>query len=127
MTPGPGCRELAARRAATRPAKGDVNVSTSRTQDLSTPPEGRTRRTLMRSALAAAPVIAAAAPTAAQPSPAAAPPRAAGAPGRATGAYKPAFVPHGYPEKTADLGEVVMNYVVAGPASKPALLLIPGQ
>ena len=81
----------------------------------------------MRSALAAAPVIAAAAPAAAQPSPAAAPPRAAGAPGRATGAYKPAFVPHGYPEKTADLGEVVMNYVVAGPASKPALLLIPGQ
>jgi pimeloyl-ACP methyl ester carboxylesterase len=37
------------------------------------------------------------------------------------------FVPHGFPEQTADLGEVAMNYVVAGEASKPALLLIPGQ
>jgi len=37
------------------------------------------------------------------------------------------FVPHGYPEQTAELGEVAMNYVVAGEASKPALLLIPGQ
>ncbi len=37
------------------------------------------------------------------------------------------FVPHGLPEHTADLGEVAMNYVVAGKASKPALLLIPGQ
>ena len=37
------------------------------------------------------------------------------------------FVPHAFPEQTADLGEVAMNYVVAGEASKPALLLIPGQ
>lgn len=37
------------------------------------------------------------------------------------------FVPHGFAEQTADLGEVAMNYVVAGEASKPALLLIPGQ
>ena len=37
------------------------------------------------------------------------------------------FVPHGLPEQTADLGEVSMNYVVAGDASKPALLLVPGQ
>ena len=37
------------------------------------------------------------------------------------------FVPHDFAELTADLGEVAMNYVVAGAASKPALLLIPGQ
>jgi pimeloyl-ACP methyl ester carboxylesterase len=37
------------------------------------------------------------------------------------------FVAHGFPEQTADLGEVAMNYVVAGEAAKPALLLIPGQ
>jgi pimeloyl-ACP methyl ester carboxylesterase len=37
------------------------------------------------------------------------------------------FVPHGYPEQTADLGEVAMNYAVAGDADAPALLLIPGQ
>ena len=37
------------------------------------------------------------------------------------------FTPHGFPEQTADLGEVAMNYVVAGEAGKPALLLIPGQ
>jgi pimeloyl-ACP methyl ester carboxylesterase len=37
------------------------------------------------------------------------------------------FLPHAFPEQTADLGEVVMNYVVAGEASAPALLLIPGQ
>jgi pimeloyl-ACP methyl ester carboxylesterase len=37
------------------------------------------------------------------------------------------FVPHGFPEHTAELGEVAMNYVVAGGAGKPALLLIPGQ
>jgi pimeloyl-ACP methyl ester carboxylesterase len=41
--------------------------------------------------------------------------------------YQPAFVPHAYPEQTADLGEVAMNYVVAGSPKKPALLLIPGQ
>jgi len=37
------------------------------------------------------------------------------------------FAPHDFPELTADLGEVAMNYVVAGEAGKPALLLIPGQ
>ena len=37
------------------------------------------------------------------------------------------FVAHAFPEQTADLGEVAMNYVVAGDAAKPALLLIPGQ
>jgi pimeloyl-ACP methyl ester carboxylesterase len=37
------------------------------------------------------------------------------------------FVPHAFPEHAADLGEVAMNYAVAGEASAPALLLIPGQ
>ncbi len=37
------------------------------------------------------------------------------------------YVPHGYPEHTIDLGEVVMNYAVSGPESAPAVLLIPGQ
>jgi len=37
------------------------------------------------------------------------------------------FVPHGFEEHTADLGEVRMNYVVAGAPGHPALLLIPGQ
>ena len=37
------------------------------------------------------------------------------------------FVAHRFAEQTADLGEVAMNYVVAGEASKAALLLIPGQ
>ncbi len=37
------------------------------------------------------------------------------------------FVPHAYPEQTVDLGEVRMNYAVAGDPSLPALLLIPGQ
>ncbi len=37
------------------------------------------------------------------------------------------FVPHGFEEKTAELGEVSMNYAEAGTADKPALLLIPGQ
>ncbi len=41
--------------------------------------------------------------------------------------YTRTFVPHAFPEQIADLGEVAMNYVVAGDASKPALLLIPGQ
>lgn len=83
-------------------------MSTPKTEAPQILPEGHaTRRTLMRGALAA-PAFAAAAV-----SPAA--------------AYKPVFVPHGYPEKTADLGEITMNYVVAGSPSKPALLLIPGQ
>jgi pimeloyl-ACP methyl ester carboxylesterase len=41
--------------------------------------------------------------------------------------YQPTFVAHAFPEQTADLGEVAMNYVVAGSHRKPALLLIPGQ
>jgi pimeloyl-ACP methyl ester carboxylesterase len=37
------------------------------------------------------------------------------------------FIPHALPEQLADLGEVQMNYATVGDASKPALLLIPGQ
>jgi pimeloyl-ACP methyl ester carboxylesterase len=37
------------------------------------------------------------------------------------------YIPHAFPEQLADLGEVQMNYVTVGDASKPALLLIPGQ
>ncbi|HEX4111824.1 MAG TPA: alpha/beta hydrolase [Stellaceae bacterium] len=37
------------------------------------------------------------------------------------------YVPHGYPEQLIDLGEIAMNYAVAGSDSAPALLLIPGQ
>jgi pimeloyl-ACP methyl ester carboxylesterase len=37
------------------------------------------------------------------------------------------YLPHAYPEHLADLGEVQMNYATVGDASKPALLLIPGQ
>jgi pimeloyl-ACP methyl ester carboxylesterase len=37
------------------------------------------------------------------------------------------FVAHGYEERTANLGEVTMNYAEAGSPSKPPLLLIPGQ
>ncbi|KGI79940.1 hydrolase [Actinopolyspora erythraea] len=37
------------------------------------------------------------------------------------------FVPHEHPEWTADLGEVRMNYAVAGEPDSPALLLVPGQ
>lgn len=37
------------------------------------------------------------------------------------------FVPHAYPELSAELGEVAMNYAVCGSPNKPALLLIPGQ
>lgn len=37
------------------------------------------------------------------------------------------YVPHKYPEQLFDTGEVQLNYVTAGDASKPALLLIPGQ
>ena len=37
------------------------------------------------------------------------------------------FVPHAFEEHLADLGEVRMNYAVAGDPSLPALLLIPGQ
>ena len=37
------------------------------------------------------------------------------------------YVSHSYPEHTIDLGEVVMNYAVAGDPASSALLLIPGQ
>ncbi|BBX62458.1 alpha/beta hydrolase [Mycobacterium saskatchewanense] len=37
------------------------------------------------------------------------------------------FVAHRYPERLVDLGEIRMNYAVAGDAANPALLLIPGQ
>jgi len=37
------------------------------------------------------------------------------------------YVSHAYAEHTVDLGEVVMNYAVAGRQDAPALLLIPGQ
>ena len=37
------------------------------------------------------------------------------------------YVPHAYAEHLVDLGEVTMNYAVAGPVDAPALLLIPGQ
>jgi pimeloyl-ACP methyl ester carboxylesterase len=37
------------------------------------------------------------------------------------------FVPHAFPEKQADLGEILMNYAEAGSPDKPALLLIPEQ
>jgi pimeloyl-ACP methyl ester carboxylesterase len=37
------------------------------------------------------------------------------------------FVPHAFDEQLADLGEIRMNYAVAGDPGLPALLLIPGQ
>jgi pimeloyl-ACP methyl ester carboxylesterase len=37
------------------------------------------------------------------------------------------YVPHAFPERLCDTGEVQLNYAVAGSADKPALLLIPGQ
>jgi pimeloyl-ACP methyl ester carboxylesterase len=37
------------------------------------------------------------------------------------------YVAHAYAEHTVDLGEVVMNYAVAGAEAAPPLLLIPGQ
>lgn len=94
----------------------------------SDPAPGRaTRRALVASALATPALAASAASAAAQAPAAAAPPLAAGIPGRGAPAYTPTFVPHAYPETSADLGEVSMNYVVAGSPTKPALLLIPGQ
>ena len=42
-------------------------------------------------------------------------------------AQRDVFVKHAYQEHTVNLGEVVMNYVVSGRATSPALLLIPGQ
>lgn len=37
------------------------------------------------------------------------------------------FVPHAYPEKQIDLGEIVLNYAETGATDKPALLLVPEQ
>lgn len=37
------------------------------------------------------------------------------------------FIPHAFDEQTVDLGEIRMNYVVAGVPENPALLLIPAQ
>ena len=37
------------------------------------------------------------------------------------------FVPHGFDEQRVDVGEVRINYAVAGDPSLPALLLIPAQ
>jgi pimeloyl-ACP methyl ester carboxylesterase len=48
---------------------------------------------------------------------------------RAFGPHRPeaTYVPHAFPERTCDTGEVELSYAVAGDADKPALLLIPGQ
>ena len=37
------------------------------------------------------------------------------------------YIPHAFPERICDTGEVQLNYAVAGDPDKPALLLIPGQ
>src|SRR5205823_171476 len=37
------------------------------------------------------------------------------------------YVPHAYPETLFDTGEIMLNHAVTGPASKPALLLVPPQ
>jgi pimeloyl-ACP methyl ester carboxylesterase len=37
------------------------------------------------------------------------------------------FVPHAFPEQVVDLGEVRMNYAVAGDPRNPAMLLVPAQ
>lgn len=42
-------------------------------------------------------------------------------------ASRDVFVPHAYPERQVDLGEVSMNYAEAGSPDKPALLLVPEQ
>jgi pimeloyl-ACP methyl ester carboxylesterase len=91
---------------------------------------GSGRRDVLK-ALVGAPVVAAiAAPAAAQPVTPAAP--AAGPPGlpfAAMHGQPPAdyFKPRAYPEHLVELGEIRMNYVVAGSPSKPALLIIPAQ
>lgn len=43
------------------------------------------------------------------------------------GSPESAFKPHRYAEHKVDLGEITMNYAVAGEASRPALLLVPQQ
>jgi pimeloyl-ACP methyl ester carboxylesterase len=37
------------------------------------------------------------------------------------------FTSHAFPEQTADLGEIRMNYATVGGAGRPALVLVPGQ
>ena len=37
------------------------------------------------------------------------------------------YVPHKYEEKMFDIGEIMMNYAVAGSSDNPAILLIPAQ
>jgi pimeloyl-ACP methyl ester carboxylesterase len=37
------------------------------------------------------------------------------------------FINHAFPEQTADLGEIRMNYATVGDAGRPALVLVPGQ
>jgi len=37
------------------------------------------------------------------------------------------YVDHAFPEQLVDLGEVQLNYAIAGDGSRPALLLVPGQ
>jgi hypothetical protein len=37
------------------------------------------------------------------------------------------FVRHAFAEQTVELGEIRMNYAMAGDVSNPALLLIPAQ
>jgi len=37
------------------------------------------------------------------------------------------FTGHGFGEELADLGEITMNYAVAGDSANPAILLIPAQ
>ncbi len=44
-----------------------------------------------------------------------------------TPADRDIFVPHAFPEKQVDLGEVTLNYAEAGSPDKPALLLLPEQ
>jgi len=85
-----------------------------------------TRRGVMQAAVAGPAIVAASAAAAQQPSESVAKAVTAAAT-RTSGGYERTFVPHGYPEHTADLGEVKMNYVVAGSPANPALLLIPGQ
>ena len=46
---------------------------------------------------------------------------------QAAPAQRDVFVKHAYEERSVNLGEVAMNYVVSGQAANPALLLIPGQ
>jgi pimeloyl-ACP methyl ester carboxylesterase len=47
----------------------------------------------------------------------------------AFGPHRPdaTYVPHAFPERTFDTGEVELNYALAGRDDLPALLLVPGQ